>query len=160
MSGLRLTFSDGKRVARTRNFPVAKAVPSLERNSMEAGPGESFTETGIRPNDLPSGWRKSFTVRLFHFAEAASAGQVRRSVSPRLTECGEIEHCCAFETPDADRTAARQTNAAGRQALKSNLFGIETIFSREKSMRKQIREEKARRPRGCGAVRSDQSPGV
>jgi len=37
MSGLRLTFSEGKRVARTRNFPAAKAVPSLERNWIEAG---------------------------------------------------------------------------------------------------------------------------
>src|SRR2546430_17243060 len=95
MSGLRLTFSDGKRVARTRNFPVAKAVPSLERNSMEAGPGKSFTETGIRPNDFPSGWRKSFTVRPFHFAEAASAGHVGGRVSPRLTGIGGIEHCWA-----------------------------------------------------------------
>src|SRR5437764_716667 len=145
MSGLRRTFSEGKRVARTRNFPVAKAVPSLERNSMEAGPGESFTETGIRPNDFPSAWRKSFTVRLFHFADETSAGHVRRSVSPRLTEAGEIEHCCAFEMPDANRTAARQPNAAGRQVLKSNLFGIETIFSREKSMRKQIRKKKRSR---------------
>src|SRR5258707_15592272 len=136
MSGLRRTFSEGKRVARTRNFPAAKAVPSLERNSMEAGPGESFTETGIRPNDFPSAWRKSFTVRSFHFAEAASGGQVRRSVSPRLTEFGEIKHCCACETPAANRTAARPTNAAHTQVLKSNSFGIETIFGREKSMRK------------------------
>src|SRR5256885_14576401 len=106
MSGLRRTFSEGKRVARTRNFPAAKAVPSLERNSMDAGPGESFTETGIRPNDFPSGWRKSFTLRPFHFAEAASPGQVRRSVSPRLTEFGEIEHCCAFDSTAAKRKAA------------------------------------------------------
>src|SRR2546429_8855787 len=114
MSGLRRTFSEGKRVARTRNFPVAKAVPSLKRNSMEAGPGESLTETGIRPNDFPSAWRKSFTVRLFHFAEAASAGQGGRSGSPRVSGLGEDAPFFAFETPGAQQKKGRQTQAPGR----------------------------------------------
>ena len=50
--------------------------------------------------------------------------------------------------------------SAGPKLLNANLFGIETIFGREKPARKQIREEKVRRPRRYGAVLLNQSPGV
>src|SRR5882672_4752721 len=139
MSGLRRTFSEGKRVARTRNCPVAKAVPSLERNSMEAGPAESFTETGIRPNDFPSAWRKSLMVRSFHFADETSAGHVSRSVPPKSVVFGEIEHCWAFVATALKRKtkAHASTTAPIRD---SRLDGIRTIFSSQNSRRKQIRE--------------------
>src|SRR5215470_3882229 len=94
MSGLRRTFSEGKRVGRTTSFSVMRVAPSFERNSMEAGPGESFTEIGIKPRFFPSDWGKSRTLRSFHFAEATSAVQARRKVSPRFALLGATEHCC------------------------------------------------------------------
>src|SRR5215468_9618947 len=107
MSGLRRTFSEGKRVARTTNFSVSRGFPSLEKNSTAAGPGESLTDTGIRPKFFPSDCWKRRMTRSFHFADAASESQVRRKVSPRSTAFGRIEHC--WEEVMYEKTKSEKT---------------------------------------------------
>src|SRR5579859_2543543 len=159
MSGLRRTFSEGKRVASTINFPVATGVPSLVKNSTEAGPGESFTEIGMRPKDFPSGWRKRLIVRSLHFADATSAGQVSRSVWPKLTEGGAMEHCWASETegPNAKPAEAIITPL---QRMNPGLNGIGTIFLQTEIATQAKSNANANSPRGPRDRRADQLGGA
>src|SRR5215475_2954093 len=124
MSGLSRTFSEGKRVGRTTSFSLTRVAPSFERNSMEPGPGESFTEIGIKPKFFPSGWGKSRTVRSFHFAEATSAVQVRRKVSPRFALLGATKHCC----PEANAGRTTRTEILNRRSLARKFIRISRLI--------------------------------
>ena len=127
ISGLSLTFCDGKLVLRMSTRICCDWPLSPRESAKVEDPGGSFTETGSNPNRVPSGCAKRVVVRPLRAADVKSAGQVMRKVSPRFTCFGLTEHCCprAGQATTAEQTTKKELPCRKffGSALRTAIFG-------------------------------------
>jgi len=147
MSGLRRRSPRGNGWRELGIFPRRRPFLLLERNSMEAGPGESYGKRASG-RTIFLGLAESLRCGPFHFrGSGPSGGQVEAQRAIQTAVLGEIEHCCACDSTAAKRKARR--NERGQKLL------MQTCLDRDHFRRENRSRSKFEKRNGPGSHRAN-----